>query len=522
MPRRREGGNVTTIAQSAERVRSSRLGIVVLGVALFVLPIAAQQGLGIWPLPWLPLALTVGLAVAGFVLWPVRTLAVFVIFMMVVDTVRIAAGPQIKLADEIVVPMMGLITLATRWRYALARINLVREAAVASLVAAGVLSSLLNGVAVSIWVPGVVLLGKGIAVFYIALWLNVRPVDVRWVAKLVLGVGIVVLALGGLELVAPGLFTAAGLSATADRAGLPAIKSIFYHPQLFGWFCGFVALYLFAHHVVLRRPWMAILGLAFSLGLILSARRRAMLGLAAGLGAGFLVDVTRQRSGLVGRAIRWVPSAVGTIVLLVAFLPALAGLYQLTIERYVVPGVGGIGGGVVTPGGEPIASETEDAPARVALYLGSLSIARDYFPLGAGLGRYGSWISREQYSNLYYVYGLDRVHGLRPSNPRFVTDTFWPQVLGETGVIGTVGYIGFLLVVGIQVWRVARRHDLPPEIAAVALGTVMIFGQTVAESLASAIFNSPSQAYLVMLAIGGLLSVVAGLDAGAKRLPPAT
>jgi hypothetical protein len=280
-------------------------------------------------------------------------------------------------------------------------------------------------------------------------------------------------------------------------------------------------LYLFAHHVVLRRPWMAVLGLVFSFGLILSARRRAMLGLAAGLGSGFLVDVTRQPTGIRRRAVRWLPSAVGNIVLVVAFLPAIAGLYQLTIDRYVVPS-GAIMGGLpeegvsTTPDGLPITSETEDAPARVALYMGSLAIARDYFPLGAGLGRYGSWISRENYSDLYHQYGLDRVHGLRPSNPRFVTDTFWPQVLGETGVVGTLCYATFILIVGLQVLRVARRVDLRPELAAVALGTVMIFGQTLAESLASAIFNSPSQIYLVMLVVGGLLSVTIARDARAE------
>jgi hypothetical protein len=515
---------MTSITQSAERVRSSRAGIILLGVGLFVLPILARQAalapsLTSLPLTYLPLAIAVGLTLVGFYLWPARTLTLFVLLMMFVDTIQLAAGAEIKLADEIVVPLLALMTLVTRRHVILSRVNIVREAAVIGLVVAAVASSLASREAVGTWMPGLVLLGKGLAVFYIALCLDVRPADVRWVTRLVLGTGIVVLVLGGVELVAPRAFTLIGLVPSAARAGLPAIKSIFYHPQLFGWFCCFVALYLFAHHVVLRRPWMAILALLFSFGVILSARRRAMLGLAVGLGLGFVVDVTRERTGVVGRAVRWVPSAAGTILLLVAFLPAIAGLYQLTIDRYVDPSkqlVGLPAGGGVTADGEEIPAEAEDAPARVALYVGSVAIARDYFPLGAGLGRFGSWISREQYSDLYHQYGLDRVHGLRENNPRFVTDTFWPQILGETGVIGTIGYVTFLGVVGFQLWRVTRRR-LPPELAAIALGTVMIFGQTLAESIASPIFNSPSEVYLIMLAIGGTLNLAA---IAAARPPP--
>ena len=75
---------------------------------------------------------------------------------------------------------------------------------------------------------------------------------------------------------------------------------------------------------------------------------------------------------------------------------------------------------------------------RVALYAGSVAIARDEFPLGVGMGRYGSQMSREEYSPVYQRYQLHRVFGLREHRPIAVTDTFWPMVLGETGVIGFV------------------------------------------------------------------------------------
>jgi hypothetical protein len=158
-----------------------------------------------------------------------------------------------------------------------------------------------------------------------------------------------------------------------------------------------------------------------------------------------------------------------------------------------------------SPGAPSDIAEPDDTPARLALIVGSVEIARDHLPLGAGLGRYGSWISREQYSDLYYQYGLSRIYGLSPQNPQFVTDTFWPQILGETGVIGLGAYAVFLFVVGRQVWHLARRTDLPPGVTALALGTALIFAQTLVESIASPILSSPSQTYLVLMAIGGML-----------------
>jgi hypothetical protein len=194
----------------------------------------------------------------------------------------------------------------------------------------------------------------------------------------------------------------------------------------------------------------------------------------------------------------------------IGFLPALIGLYQLTVDRYMVDsGVNGridIGPIVVDIGSSSdTTTDARGAPARVALYQASVLVARDHFPLGAGLGRFGSWMSRTNYSDLYYQYGLDRVYGLSPGFPTFITDTFWPQVLGEVGVVGLIGYAVFLTAVGISLARLYQRVRDMPVVAAVVLGAGMILAQTLVESLASPIFNSPPQVYLIMLVLGGVL-----------------
>jgi hypothetical protein len=466
-----------------------------------LVPILAHAALPAGP-TWLPLALTVALGVAGFVVWPVRTLALFVAFLMFVDTIELAAGDRISLTDEILVPLFAAITLAREWRRVRSMVRPIRDGAVLAFVLAGVASSLLHGVAPTIWVPGLALVIKGMAIFYVAMMLEIGLDDLRWVGRLFLGLGIVVLLAGFVELVAPGLFAMTGLLPAVARAGLPAIKSLFYHPQLFGWFCAVVALQLVAHHVVFRRPWMLVLSLVFSVGTILSARRRSIVALVAGLAAGIGSEFILSRVELPPRLRRWLPSTIGIIVLGIAFLPALTGLYTMTIENYVKPGSGGVG----IPGAPP--PSVEDTPARVALYTVAVQIARDDFPLGAGLGRYGSWISREQYSDLYRTYGLDRVFGLSPSNPQFITDTFWPEVLGETGVIGLIAYAVFLVSLGFGLWRaLAAVVGSRPIVHAFVLGMVLIFVQSLVESIASAIFNSPSQAFLVMGGIGAAIGL---------------
>ncbi|OGN82328.1 MAG: hypothetical protein A2X23_12910 [Chloroflexi bacterium GWC2_73_18] len=115
-------------------------------------------------------------------------------------------------------------------------------------------------------------------------------------------------------------------------------------------------------------------------------------------------------------------------------------------------------------------------------------------------------MSRVEYSPLYVEYGLSKINGLRPANPRFATDTFWPQILGELGVFGLLAYLLFLGSIGYLLWRESQR-DAEPIVRAFRLGTLLIFAQALVESLASAMFHSPSRAYLVLAAAGVVASL---------------
>jgi hypothetical protein len=229
-----------------------------------------------------------------------------------------------------------------------------------------------------------------------------------------------------------------------------------------------------------------------------------MLALGAGLVGGIVWELARRTPlGTVVR--RWGPSVATVVLLFVVFLPSLSALYDMTVARYVE-----------TPDSVDDPGFMEDTPelqqlnqARVRLYVGSFEITQDHFPLGVGLGRYGSWMSRVEYSPVYVEYGLSEVRGLSPDNSKFATDTFWPQVLGEVGAFGVVAYVVFLASIGIAVWRVSRDDWLSPWLRAFCLGAGMVLVQTLVESLASSMFHSPPRVYLVMASLGAVLALAA-------------
>lgn len=61
----------------------------------------------------------------------------------------------------------------------------------------------------------------------------------------------------------------------------------------------------------------------------------------------------------------------------------------------------------------------------------------DYFPLGPGLGTFGTAAAAKEYSPLYHKYNMDEIWGLSPDNPMFLADCFFPT-LAEFGIVGII------------------------------------------------------------------------------------
>jgi len=441
--------------------------------------------------------------------WPMEALYTLAVYVAFYDSIGFHI-PNIKQIDELSVALILPIALMRSWRLWRTWIWWPRDLLIGSAIGLGIVSSLVAGVPTQVWLPALALAVKALVFFYVVLWSRFETWSIAAATRVTVVLGIVVVALGLVEMFfRPEFQSALGLNEYRRFRGEGlVIKSLFAHPALFGFFSTFAAIFGFALYITTRRPiWLAA-ALFISLGTFLSARRRAILALAGSLIAG-LVATRRWLSGWRDGLRLWLPVAAGMLLLVAVFQSGMSDYFARAWTVYV-------DGPIVLPG-EEVPGETENTQARVALYETSVLVGRDSFPLGSGLGRYGSWLSREHYSPLYHDYHLDDVRGLRPAQPAVgerrakvaapsATDTFWPAILGEMGVIGLIAYLGFMATLGWMLWFEVRRED-GLALRTFRLAAGMVFAQAILESAASSMFYSPPRVYLVYLVVGIVASV---------------
>ncbi len=511
----------TPSAETPTAPRGSRLGLFgqegtagfILRVLVLLIAIVGIQAL-MNLIPISPEARRLSVSFAGALLiaitywWrPAEALFALAVFMVYSETTAWYLGASIKRIDEFTLLLIGPIAVwraLPQWR---AVVWWPRDVAIGLALLMGVISSLAAGVPIEIWVPAGLLLAKPIIFFYIVMLSRVTVAEATSGLWIVIGAVLVASVLGFLEMV-----NTNGFQEFLNfnhyvrlRSENVVVKSVFVHPALFGYFTAFVSLLLLARYVVTRRLRWLLLSLFVAIGTFLSARRRAILALTAGALAAAIASRNLFASWREYRR-TWIPAAIGGVVLVLVFASLLTGLYDLTIARYFPPAVVEP---TPLPGETPIpelVGEGENERARFVLYRGSFEIAVDELPLGGGLGRWGSWLSREHYSPLYIAYGASDIRGLTEESPTAATDTFWPQILGELGVIGLIGYAAFIVALGWMLWRENGREG-EPDLRILRLAAGMVFAQALIESAASSMFHSPSRVYLLMLVIGVVASI---------------
>jgi hypothetical protein len=378
-----------------------------------------------------------------------------------------------------------------------------REVALLLVAALGLVSSALNAVPATISLPALVLLFKAVAIFYIVSWLPLTLGDVLRVGRVIVAVAVVVTLLGFVEFVSPVAFQRAFALPpfTSVRGELTVIKSLFLHPAILAWFSVFAALFLYAQVIIRHRWWLLPIAFLLNVGTILAGRRTSVVGLAVAL----VVAILWQWPTAAARATRlrtMLAMAAGIVIVVVAFFSPLSNLAELTLDEYATPPQ--VVAQIFGPSPDPAAIAA--VPPRTALYVASVAVARDHFPLGAGLGRFGSQMSRAEYSPLYARYGLTRIPGIARGDSGSVTDTFWPMVLAETGVIGLLAYAAFIVSLIALLWRIASRAASGPE-RAFALGVLLVMVESVIASLTAQTYAAPPIAYLVFATAGAAIAV---------------
>ncbi len=81
--------------------------------------------------------------------------------------------------------------------------------------------------------------------------------------------------------------------------------------------------------------------------------------------------------------------------------------------------------------------------ARPVMYVTAGQILFDHFPFGTGSASFGTAASSMNYSQVYFEYNIDNVHGISwRSEESFICDAFYPS-LAQYGVIGLILFIWF-------------------------------------------------------------------------------
>ena len=121
--------------------------------------------------------------------------------------------------------------------------------------------------------------------------------------------------------------------------------------------------------------------------------------------------------------------------------------------------------------------------ARAMLTLAGPFVAWDHFPFGSGWATFGSAFSAEPYSPVYGMYRMAGIWGLSPGYPAFMSDTYWPMILGQTGYFG---FAGFLLALTVFVKKILKMKDFP---ASFASGLLILAQLLISSTSESALAN---------------------------------
>ena len=352
----------------------------------------------------------------------------------------------------------------------------------------GVASSIRENVPPLVASSGLFLMIQGFLLFMIMSHLDYKETDIRKWFHTFLCVGIVIFLLGLVDLSFTSQFrNLFNIEHTEYRFGILSVQSVFLHPGTFGWIMAMLGLYCLAFSTTLHHRRYLFLSFLFFAGVLLSARLKPVIGI-----LGTMLVVSTLISGRYSKRL-----ALGFVVLglilsvsIVLFPNEIVGFVMERTESFIV---------------NPDPQEN----ARLALYETSLKMARDYFPLGVGLGRFGGWISTLYYSPVYYKYNLNSIYGLRPGPMTFTMDTHWPHILGEVGVFGFILYVLVIFYLARITVSCFRRMD-SFFLKAFSLGLLMVLIESCLEAFASPTFQSSMGCYFTFGAIGMLTAISKG------------
>lgn len=71
----------------------------------------------------------------------------------------------------------------------------------------------------------------------------------------------------------------------------------------------------------------------------------------------------------------------------------------------------------------------------------SFTVMQDHFPIGSGFGTYASHAANKYFSTVYKIYDLEYLLRFDRYWRNFLSDTFWPIIIAQTGSIGLFAFL---------------------------------------------------------------------------------
>lgn len=442
-------------------------------------------------IPWAPFALLGAVALLLVAAFRPKAFALLVISVIIMTTlIQNAAGPVGSYADEVMVAVAAVAFPARR---------LVTEGRVvwlpgggwfAGYVAAGLISAGLADVPAGTAVPAAFIAVKGVVLAFALAQLRWTREDLETLVRLGIVASVLMMVTAAINLAIPTAWAhlTTGRPPITSVGAIPAINGLFQHPAAFSRFCGVLAIGGLLYGVVVRRSVANTLLVILTAGLgFLTLQVKSIIGVLATLA---VVGV---------RFLRW-SGAVALLCLgpLVALLvvPPLMQLVGTDLALYVA----------------------QDS-ARSMLTEGGVTVAAQYFPLGAGFGQYGSATAADQYSPLYFALGFDDRFGLGPGpdSGQFLNDNQWPAIVGEAGWFGAAFFtIGLACMLVCLLRRTSADEDvLVRWLRITGVGWMILL---VVESVASPVFVSPPSFPFVF----GAAAIAASFRQPARTTPSGT
>ena len=127
-------------------------------------------------------------------------------------------------------------------------------------------------------------------------------------------------------------------------------------------------------------------------------------------------------------------------------------------------------------------------PIRLKMLQDGISIAIQHFPFGAGFGTFGTTVAFSSGSKFYY--DLDYMSGYYKDQP--VGDAFWPGILAESGVFGTVFFaftILWMVIYSLKILKVNKYSGW-------CMLSILIY--SIIASTAETAFFNPATAFMFL------------------------